>query len=81
MTRACIFANFASMSVTGIIQNGVVILPADSALPEGMEVSVTPLAPGDPLFLQEALARAKPRDWPADYALNHAHYAKGEPKR
>jgi len=24
---------------------------------------------------------SKPRDWPEDFALNHAHYAKGHPKQ
>ncbi len=37
--------------------------------------------PNTPAFLRRVLERAKPRDWPADYALNHAHYTKGEPKR
>jgi len=37
--------------------------------------------PNAPAFLRRVLERAHPRDWPADYALNHAHYTKGEPKR
>ncbi len=37
--------------------------------------------PTAPAFLGRVLERAKPRDWPADYALNHGHYTKGEPKR
>ena len=37
--------------------------------------------PNAPTFLRRVLKRAHPRDWPADYALNHAHYTKGEPKR
>jgi hypothetical protein len=35
---------------------------------------------GDPPFLKKLLKLAKDRDWPADFALNHAHYAKGYPK-
>ena len=35
----------------------------------------------DPPFLRALLKLAKPRDWPADFALNHAHYAKGHPKK
>jgi hypothetical protein len=27
--------------------------------------------------LRAILKLAKPRDWPKDFALNHAHYAKG----
>ena len=42
--------------------------------------SKAPLA-GDPPFLRRALELARPRNWPADYALNHAHYLKGEPSR
>ena len=34
-----------------------------------------------PAFLRRVLDRAKPRDWPADYALNHGPYTKGGPKR
>ena len=37
--------------------------------------------PNAPAFLRRVLERAHPRDWPADCALNHAHYTKGEPKR
>jgi len=70
------------MSYTGIVQNGVIILPPEATLPEGTEVCVTPLLPPTaPGFLRQVLEQAKPRDWPADYALNHAHYTKGEPKR
>jgi hypothetical protein len=35
----------------------------------------------DPPFLMELLKLAKPRDWPEDFALNHAHYVKGHPKK
>lgn len=35
----------------------------------------------DPPFLTALLKLSKPRDWPADFALNHAHYAKGFPKK
>lgn len=47
-----------------------------------LEVAGTAEAlPTVPTFLRHVLERTKPRDWPADYALNHAHYTKGEPKR
>ena len=72
------------MSVTGKIKNGVVVLPPGTKLPEGAEVKVETLGPaaeGDP-FLQAVLKLAKPRPhWPKDYALNHAHYVKGHPKK
>ncbi len=48
-------------------------LPEGAGTAEGL--------PNAPAFLRRVLERAKPRDWPADYALNHAHYTKGEPKR
>ena len=70
------------MSITGIVQNGVIVLPPDAVLPEGTEVSVSSNLPPDaPDFLRKVLEFAKPRDWPGDYALNHGHYLKGEPKR
>lgn len=72
------------MSVTGKIKNGVIILPPGIKLPEGAEVKVemlTPAAENDP-FLQAVLKLARPRPhWPKDYALNHAHYVKGHPKK
>jgi hypothetical protein len=71
------------MCYKGTVVNGVVVLPPEARLPEGAEVEVTPLeAQADnPPFLQAILKLAKPRDWPADFALNHAHYAKGHPKK
>ena len=72
-----------AMSYTGTVKNGVVVLPPEAELPDGAQVEVTLLAAraGDPPFLQAILKLAKPRDWPADFALNHAHYAKGHPKQ
>jgi len=72
------------VSYTGIVQNGVVVLPPEVKLPEGTEVQVVPLellAETDP-FIQAVLKIAKPRPhWPKDYALNHGHYVSGEPKK
>ena len=72
------------MSYTGRVQNGVVVLSPEAQLPEGTEVSVEPLellAESDP-SIQAILKLAKPRPhWPKDYALNHAHYVKGHPKK
>ena len=72
------------MSYTGKVQNGVVVLPPEVKLPEGgTEVDVTPRAVPPPTnpFLEGMLKLAKPRDWPADFALNHGHYVKGQPKK
>ena len=70
------------MSFKGKIQNGVVVLPPEIKLPEGTAVNVEPLAAEDDPFIQAVLNLAKPRPhWPKDYALNHAHYVKGHPKK
>ena len=71
------------MSYKGTVKNGVVVLPPEAGLPEGAEVEVTPLETQaeNPPFLRAILKLAKPRDWPADFALNHAHYVKGHPKK
>lgn len=71
------------MSVTGIIKNGVVVLPPGTKLPEGAEVRIETLltAANDPLVAAvEKLAKPRPH-LPADYALNHGHYVGGEPKK
>ena len=72
------------VSIKGTVRNGVVVLPPEAKLPEGAQVEVTPLETGadDPPFLRAILKLAKPRpDWPEDFALNHAHYAKGHPSK
>ena len=55
-----------------------------SLLPEGASVVVDVEAPEvDPIaeFASELLKLSKPRDWPADMALNHDHYLHGLPKK
>ena len=70
------------VSFKGTVRNGVVVLPPEAKLPDGTEVEITAseVAKDDPPFLQAILKLAKPRDWPEDFALNHAHYVKGHPK-
>ena len=72
------------MSVTGKIVNGSVVLPPGTKLPEGAEVKIETLdllPENDPL-VAAVLKLAKPRPhWPKDFALNHAHYGKGHPKK
>jgi hypothetical protein len=69
----------------GKVKNGVVVLPPDAMLPDGTEVEVIPgaeLLPEDDPSIAAVLKLAKPRPhWPTDYALNHAHYLKGHPKK
>lgn len=71
------------MSFTGKIQNGVVVLPPEAKLPEGTKVNVVPVdLPKDNPYIDAVLKLARPRPhWPKDYALNHAHYVKGHPKK
>jgi hypothetical protein len=72
------------MSYKGTVKNGVVVLPPGVKLPEGAEVEVVPseARADDPPFLKSILKLARPRpDWPEDFALNHAHYTKGHPRK
>ena len=72
------------MSVTGIVRNGVVVLPPDAGIPEGAEVKVEALqAASDEDALSAAVKRlAKDRGHlPDDYALNHGYYIRGEAKK
>ena len=71
------------MSYMGKVKNGVVVLPPEAHLPDGTEVEVIPRSPPEATnsFLEGMLKLAKPRDWPEDFALNHAHYVKGHPKK
>jgi hypothetical protein len=72
------------VSFTGKIVNGQVVLPPGTKLPEGARVKVETL---DPIVADDALVAAveklaKPRlHLPKDYALNHGHYVRGEPKK
>ncbi len=69
------------MSVTGKIVNGAVVLPSGTKLPEGAEVRIETIAADDP-FVAAVERLAKPRPHlPKDYALNHGHYLRGEPKK
>ena len=73
------------MSYKGTVRNGVVVLPPGVKLADGTEVEVIHgmdlLSEDDP-SIAAVLKLAKPRPhWPDDYALNHAHYVKGHPKK
>ena len=69
------------MSYKGTVKNGVVVVPPEAKLPDDAEVEVILLQgqADDPPFLRAILKLAKPRDWPEDFALNHAHCIKGHP--
>jgi len=69
------------MSVTGKIVNGSVVLPSGTKLPEGAQVRIKTVPTDDP-FVAAVERLAKPRPHlPKDYALNHGHYRRGEPKK
>jgi hypothetical protein len=62
----------------------MVVLPPEAKLPGGAVVDVSPseLLPEDHPAIAAILKLAKPRpDWPDDFALNHAHYLKGHPRK
>ena len=70
------------MSFTGIVKDGVVVLPQDVQLPDGAEVEIVfgEVSSDEDPFLEAVNKTAKPRPhWPQDYALNHGHYVSGEP--
>ena len=73
------------VSFKGTVKNGVVVLPPEAKLLEGTEVEViaeTELLPEDEPSIAAVLKLAKSRPhWPEDYALNHAHYVKGHPRK
>jgi hypothetical protein len=73
------------MEIKGTVQNGVVVLETESALPEGTRVKVTPAEPRQPvapthydLFL-DIIGQAE--GLPDDLAKNHNHYIRGGPKQ
>ena len=68
------------MSVTGKIVNGSVVLPPGTKLPEGAVVKIETVTPDPFVAAVERLAKPRPH-LPKDYALNHGHYLRGEPKK
>ncbi len=73
----------APRRLTSKVENGVIPVPPGAKLANGAAVEIIPLGPlsTDSPFLKGILKLAKPRDWPEDFALNHAHYVKGHPKQ
>ena len=69
--------------LTSKVRNGVIPVPPGAKLANGAAVEIIPLGPlaSDPPFLKAILKLAKSRDWPRDFALNHAHYVKRHPKK
>jgi len=72
------------MSVTGIVTNGVIVLPPGVQFPDGTEVELTPLfsAKDAEEFTAELLRIAsQTKNLPPDLAKNHDHYLHGLPKK
>ena len=75
------------MSFTGILKNGVVVLPPGVQLPEGVRVEVTvPAAqdaplPDHPAYNALAEFVGAFDGLPQDLARNHDHYLHGTPRR
>lgn len=72
------------MTFTGKVVKGMIVLPSDIKLPEGLQLEVTipELAPSAPPFRERMLKFAGIiHDLPADFARNHDHYIHGAPKR
>lgn len=72
------------MTYKGRVQNGVIVLPPEVQLPDGIEVTVETSNAGggtDPLITAaRQVAKSRPH-WPDDYVLNHGYYVSGEPKK
>ena len=74
------------MSITAIVENGSIRLPAGIHLPDGTEVRVevrtVPTSPLPQKTFRERYARyiGVVRDGPVDLADNHDHYLHGAPK-
>jgi hypothetical protein len=65
------------MTCVGTVANGKVVLPPGVALPDGMQVEVTPVITAqERADFTEGLLRiaGKVNNLPADLAANHDHY-------
>ena len=72
------------MSFTGTVENGVVKLPADAALPNGTKVRVEAISKPsakNQLTRRFVSIASKARNLPADLAAEHDHYIHRTPKR
>ncbi len=72
------------MTYRGRVQNGVIVLDAADALPEGTEVEVSPVQDEEEIpslyeRLKDVIGIAE--GLPSDMAENHDHYIHGAPKR
>jgi hypothetical protein len=78
------------MTYHGHVENGVVVLDAAAALPDGTQVAIAVLqddtnaqadAPIPTLYERLKPLIGKAKGLPPDLALNHDHYLHGQPKK
>ena len=74
------------MSLTGHVQNGVVVFDAPNALPDGTAVKVEAIEAPSKAAKRSLLDRlgdvvGKPEGLPADASQNVDHYLYGHPKK
>ena len=71
------------MEYAGHVSGGVVVLDADSALPEGTRVRVLPIAAAQEKTLADRFQNVigKATSLPEDMAAQHDHYIHGAPKQ
>jgi hypothetical protein len=65
----------------GIAPELVFVMKIITAQPKMRTRSDSATGSVEPTFMKTIRKLARPRDWPADYALNHGHYAKGHTSR
>ena len=71
------------MSITAIVENGVIKLPAGAQLPDGTKVTIEPTEREDagPTLAEQLAPFIGIWDGPKDLALSHDHYLYGAPKQ
>jgi len=71
------------MSYKGTVKNGVVVLPPEAKLPDGVEVEIIPVTKSEADDFTEMLVSVarNVRGLPRDLAEQHDHYLYGTPKR
>lgn len=73
---------FAGMSITAIVENDTIKLPAGMHLPDGTEVCIETKAPaGRSVAERYATLAGAAEDMPADLARNLDHYLHGHAKK
>jgi hypothetical protein len=69
------------MSITAIVENGMVRLPEGVHLPDGTQVTIETLGEAAPSLAERLAPFIGIWDGPADLAVNHDHYLYGAPRQ